>query len=407
MSVDARNGQIILIVDDVPANLSVAVDYLEEQGLEVGVAQDGFEALERTRFLRPDLILLDVMMPGIDGFETCRRLKAEPELADIPVIFMTALADTDSKLAGFQAGGVDYVTKPFQVTELGARVRTQLELSALRRHLACQNQTLEREVERRTRELALARDAAEAANRAKSDFLANMSHELRTPLHAVLAFADLGAKRMQAASPEKLLHYFVSIRDSGSRLLGLVNDLLDLAKLESGRLELERERVDVVNLVSECAAEFAPLLAQKAMHVTLQGSTQPIYGRLDGRRISQVVRNLLSNAVKFSPEGSRIIVTLTPPEPGHSDLHLSVADEGVGIPESELEAVFDKFIQSSKTRTGAGGTGLGLAICRELVSAHGGRISAHNRSPKGAEFRVVLPVETGQIRHDELRAATT
>ena len=249
-------------------------------------------------------------------------------------------------------------------------------------------------VTEKTASLIQAKEAAERANEAKSLFLANMSHELRSPMHAVLSYARLGEDKAHSAPPDKLRDYFHRIRRSGDRLLSLVDNLLDLSKLEAGRMTLDMQALSLGEVATEMCAEFDGLCGARQIRVrtALDASAPPVIG--DAVRLGQVVRNLLSNAIKFSPDGGTITVVLrteTPPAGPAKAVQLQVIDQGVGIPESELEAVFDKFVQSSATRTGAGGTGLGLAICREILSAHGGRIRASNVAGGGACFEIVLP----------------
>ena len=233
---------------------------------------------------------------------------------------------------------------------------------------------------------------AEAANVAKSAFLANMSHELRTPLHGILSFARFGLKKVTTAKPEKLLSYFQQIEGSGETLLSLLNDLLDLAKLESGKMNFVFQKTPLTPLVYLVADEFQPQIAERQLSLVCQVSDEPdesISAVLDTARFQQVIRNLFSNAMKFSPEGSTITVQL---ERQKEAVRISVQDQGPGIPDGECEAVFEKFIQSSQTKTNAGGTGLGLAICREIVAAHEGKIWVENAPEGGAIFFVELPV---------------
>ena len=235
-----------------------------------------------------------------------------------------------------------------------------------------------------------AREAAETANRSKSEFLANMSHELRTPMHAILSFANFGAEKAPQAGREKLAHYFANIQKGGQRLLALLNDLLDLSKLEAGKMEMHLAPADPAELLRDALAEADALAKSGDIHLRLYLPEAPLRAQLDGPRILQVIGNLLSNAIKFSPPGGVVEVMLAAAPAG---IEISVRDQGLGIPEEELEAVFDKFVQSSKTKTGAGGTGLGLAICREIAHGHHGSIRARNNPPPaaGACFVLALP----------------
>jgi signal transduction histidine kinase len=282
--------------------------------------------------------------------------------------------------------------------ERAARKQAEQLLEAKRRELYYThgqlkqaNEDLLCRFEERTAALDEARRAraeAEEANQAKSDFLANMSHELRTPLHGILSFAQFGRKRFASAEPEKILDYFEHIEQSGSTLLRLLNDLLDLAKLEAGRMVLNFEPLDLRAVVVAVADEFHSMLSERELVLVCQTPREPVESCVDIDRIKQVVRNLVGNAVKFSPRGGRIEIAATRRDDWNV---ISIRDEGPGIPDSELEAVFGKFIQSSLTRTGAGGTGLGLPICRQIVAAHRGEIFARNNMDKGAVFHVQIP----------------
>ncbi len=240
---------------------------------------------------------------------------------------------------------------------------------------------------RRSEELKRELEAAKAANRAKSVFLANMSHELRTPLHGILSFAEIGRNRIDTVSKDKLRQYYENIHTSGQRLLSLLNDLLDLSKLEAGKLELIYEGCDIGEIIDDCIAEQAPAIESKSIRIlrTNSGIDTRIEG--DRKKIFQVIRNLLSNAIKFSPPGGRIEFAMADKECDR--LELRVIDEGDGIETDELEKIFDKFIQSQNTHPG--GTGLGLSISREIVMLHQGEIWAENNARRGATIVIRLP----------------
>lgn len=246
---------------------------------------------------------------------------------------------------------------------------------------------LEQRVAERTEQLVAAKEAAEAATRAKSEFLANISHELRTPMHGILSFAQFGVSRAPSVSAERLRHYFKNIHDCGTRLLVLLNDLLDLAKLEAGRMTFAFTVENADSIVGNIVTEFSSLASERGLRIH-QGQQSGVCVHVDRDKILQVMRNLMSNAVKFSAAGGAIVV--------HScdrgeHVEFAVSDHGVGVPEDELDSIFEKFVQSRKTRSGAGGTGLGLAICREIVTAHGGSIWARNNPNGGATFSFQLP----------------
>lgn len=236
------------------------------------------------------------------------------------------------------------------------------------------------------------RERATEASRAKSAFLANMSHELRTPLHGILAFTEFGLTWDASALPTKVNEYFERIQTCGQTLLRLLNDLLDLARLESGKFSFDFEPSDMGQVIRKSESQFAGKLRARKIKIRYAGLDKPLVAVVDQEKIQQVAGNLLSNALNFAPEGSVVDVSA---RRSPDSVRIEFRDRGPGIPTEELETVFDKFVQSSRTQSGAGGTGLGLAICRQIVEAHGGRIWATNHPSAGAVFSVLLPVSRG------------
>ncbi len=248
---------------------------------------------------------------------------------------------------------------------------------------------------RAEKKLIKARQEAERANMAKSEFLANMSHELRTPLHSIISFSKMGAQAIDDWTKEEQMENLTLIQQSGDRLLAVLNGILDLSKLESGIMEFDMEENDLKTIVEDTIKQLSSLTQEKNITIDVTDKEFPTIAEFDRQKITQVVWNLLSNAIKFTPEDRKISVIFGnfPLEQNVDALSLSIIDEGVGIPDNELDAIFDKFIQSSQTKTGAGGTGLGLAICKEIIEAHHGRIWAENNTNTGAKLTFSIPVK--------------
>jgi len=378
----------------------VLEDFLfEERPLQFLSSYSG-EETKQLILEHPDtaLILLDVVMESDDaGLETIRFIREELKNNIVQIILRTGQpgeAPEQEIISKYEIN--DYKSKvELTAQKLFTTITASLRAFKLSSSFLALNFELEKELVVRKQ----AEEAANRANRAKSEFLANMSHELRTPMHAILGFSELGIKRLTSGDlkKEKLTRFFQKIKDSGDRLLKLLNSLLDLSKLEAGKMSYEMCITNLLPIINESIEEFESRLKEKKLTLKVAPTTIGTEAYFDDFRIGQVIRNLLSNAIKFSPEGGNIVIYFQKvplKNNGQQEIQVSVIDQGVGIPQEELESVFDKFIQSKRTNLGNGGTGLGLAICREIIHAHHGKIWASlNPSSSGVILSFTLPLK--------------
>ena len=380
----------ILCVDDEPAVLEGLRLALRPYPFEILTAASAIRGLEILAATPVDVVVSDEQMPGMSGSEfleiVCRKY---PETVRIT---LTGQASLDAAIRAINEGEIyRFVLKPCNPVDLAHNIQSALQLKRLRDEsvqlLAALRQRTA-DLSAANAELQQANERAERANRAKDVFLASMSHELRTPLHGILSFAQFGIRQGATAKPEELRDYFLHIHESGETLLALLNGLLDLAKLESGRMNYSWGEGDLADLAAEVSDEWSAACWERGLKVHLEGFEEPVPVKTDPARLKQVMRNVVGNAVKFTRS---VIVLRLERDRGADVVRLRILDDGPGIPAAELEVVFEKFVQSSTTQSGAGGTGLGLAICREIVTAHRGRIWAENRPEGGAMFVIELP----------------
>lgn len=361
----------VLVVDDDRLNRRILTGILRPEGYRLAEAASGEEALARYEEFLPDLVLLDVVMAGIDGLATCRTLKAKYGAACAPVIFITALQDTPDVVAGFEAGGADYLPKPFRTGEVVARLRTHL-----------QNQTLLEQQKQLVAQLS-------SANAAKNKFVGMAAHDLRNPLTSIRGLSEF--LRDGPLSPDQL-ELVELIHGASQSMLDLVNELLDVATIEAGELKLDLQPSNFGGLLRGCAFLQNIHAAKKNSRITLPDDAGAPTAAVDAAKMRQVIDNLFSNAIKYSPPGSEISVVY---RRGDGTAGFAVHDQGPGIPAHEHDKLFRDFGRlSAKPTGGESSTGLGLAICRKIVEAHRGTITAENLPDGGCEFRVDLPALT-------------
>ena len=380
MTTNTKNAATILIVDDNPENLNMLFQYFEHSEFRTLAAQDGHAALLQVEYTRPDLILLDILMPGIDGFETCRRLKDNPSTQDIPVIFLTALSQTEEKMTGFDVGGVDYITKPFQYEEVLARVNAHITIRRQQQQLQAQTVALEDMNAR-----------LEALNASKDKFFSIIAHDLKSPFAGLLVIAHLIKENIERWDKDKIIHFADQLQESIDTLYAFIENLLTWSRFQQGLMEYHPKFVNIQYIVARNVALLIYNAQQK--QITLKNSVQqPIPIAIDENMIDTVIRNLLSNAIKFTKPGGTIEISATDDE---SSFELTVSDTGIGIPEESLPGLFQIDAKTRQVGTaGEQGTGLGLILCKEFIDQHGGNIWVESEVGRGSTFRFILPVKT-------------
>jgi signal transduction histidine kinase len=376
---EAGERPIILIVDDDPVLRLLMRDALGDGGFEVVEAEDGIAACELAGELKPVLIIADVVMPRMDGFELCRTLRLKPQTEHVPILMATGLDDHRSIVGAYAAGATDFISKPLNWLVLNHRIRFMLRAASA-------FEDLRRNQDR----LIAARDAAEAADKAKSEFLANMSHELRTPLNAIIGFSGIMRDSLLGPISGQYAEYAQIIGDSGSHLLAIINDILDIARAETQGLELAEAQVDIARAV-DFSAKLVRELAQRAdvaCSYEVDGAVPQFWG--DEKKLRQILINLLSNAIKFTPTGGAVRLRMYR-RPG-SGLVLEVADTGIGIPADKMSVALAPFgqVDSSLSRKYEG-AGLGLPLTKRLIELHGGTMEIASEPGKGTTITAHFP----------------
>ena len=360
----------ILCVDDEPLNLSLLTAILLPRGYDVVTATNGTEALEKIRTGGIDICLLDIMMPGMDGFDVCRQIKSDPLHRTIPVVMITSLVDNkENRIKGIEAGAEDFISKPFDSAEVLARIKMLLQVKS-------QNDTT----------LNSARELVESANSAKRQFLGNMSHEFRPPMNGVLGAAQI--LEMTGLSREQQ-KYVDILSKSGNNMLELINDVLDLSRFEVGTIGLKVVAFDVRTETTNTGSFLSSRAREKGLEFeSLIDADVPQQLMGDPVRLHQILNNLIGNAIKFTPKGS---ITFHIQKDCESDdsvtLRFIIRDTGIGIAEDKQGIIFDLFTQADSSGTRPfGGAGVGLPLSRQLVELMGGSIGVESVIGEGSTF---------------------
>lgn len=369
---DSQNTQTILVVDDVPENIDIISGVLQGK-YRIKAALNGPVSLKIARSESPpDLILLDIQMADMDGYEVCKTLKSDPKTRKIPVIFLTGKTETDDETRGLELGAVDYITKPINPPILLTRINTHLNISNQKKELEKSYQTIKMAEESR-------------------DTLAHMIvHDLNNPLANILGFSQLAERVLQKETldRERVMKHIKGIQSSANQMRVLIRGILDISKLEAGDMPVNLAILDGVKLAREASAQFASSSEGEPL-IKFESSLEQALLKADEELLMRVLQNLIGNALKHTARGTSITCSVHRTE---EEIIFSVSDQGPGIPEEYTDKIFDKFFQiQSRTEGKKYGVGLGLAFCKMAITAQGGRIWVESKEGDGSVFKVALP----------------
>lgn len=380
----------IVVVDDTADNLHVLSSMLTERGYDVRGVTSGLFALQAVKAALPDLILLDIHMPEMDGYDVCMALKADPQTSKIPVIFISALNEVIDKVKAFSVGGVDYITKPFQLQEVLIRVENQLNLLRMQRQLEQQNEQLQQEIEDRMQAEAALKEMLEL----REDLSRMIVHDLRNPLTTILLYSDFLLRRgeLQARAQQSA----EVIQSAAQQLESMINDLLIMAKMESGKLVLNCTQVNLNHLVMEVVENLQAIADQKKIEIIGQLPKDSQLVSIDANLLRRVLDNIISNAIKFSPSDSCVVVQVTYPSLTQNSVEstvkqakICVIDQGLGVDEELQQHIFEKYTIGDLIK-GVPQIGLGLAFCKMVIEVHNGTILIEKNQPQGSIFTIEI-----------------
>ncbi len=378
---------LILIVDDNSVSIRMLVHVLKKKEYDLAISRNGSQALNMLEDIHPDLILLDIMMPDLDGFKVCRTLKDNSRTKEIPIIFLTAKEETEDLVQAFEIGAVDYVTKPFNGLELLARVQTHLDLKFAR---DTQKELLIK-LEENLNEIKEKNEKLEELNKIKNEFLGMAAHDLRNPLGVIQVTSEyLLISDLNDNMSEEQVDLLREINTSSEYMRDMLNELLDITAIESGQLKLEIKVEDYINFLKHIIKLNKPLADRKEISLELDVNDTIPPMNFDRNKITQVLNNLITNAIKFSWPDTEISVEVRKEK---DYIITGIIDQGQGIPSDEINNMFKPFQKTSvKATAGERSTGLGLAITKKIVEGHGGKISVESHVGKGTKFYFTLPI---------------
>lgn len=382
----------ILIVEDNTTTAELMKAQLQGGNYSIDSVLDGEAALLHISKSKPDLILLDIIIPKRSGFEVCKEIKARPETSGIPVIMVTALQDMESRVKGIAAGADDFLSRPVDKSELIARVKSMLRIKQLRDDLIKESEGASesnKKLEMQQRVLKSMSAQLMQASHLKYEFIVNMSHSLRTPLNVIIGFSEMLQDELIGALNEKQTKYVGNIRTSGHELQGLITNIVDVFKIDTGKVPLETTEFSLENAIDTAVAAFEGAIRKKNIQVSIKVAPEVSRICADPQKLATTLGNLLSNAFKFMPEGGEVNLTADRYEDG---TRICVADSGPGLSPEDCKRIFSEFYKvSDPLAPSQPGSGLGLSIARKLILMHGGDIWAESEEGTGAKFIFTIP----------------